>query len=216
MAEKYSKFAYSNYFGFNVTTDVYGIDKLGHDNMLLISEEDRYYHFRTESYDHQVSRDFLSSRWKPFKWIEIKTYIIPYKSWHLRFHYIESQRSFISAEGGFALPYDDSFYPIPDTVNQIIENMSYQRTELGFSGIINLLNKRNGKLIIANPNANICHPHTIIPTLLGEHPAGEHWLGCAVIANPDPENGENLWKKGIDIEEAIAKLPTSIQEKLNI
>jgi len=215
MAEKYSKFAYSNYFGFNVTTDVYGIDKLGHDNMLLISEEDRYYRFRTESYDHSITKDYLYSKWKPFKWIEIETYIIPFNSWHLRIHYIVSQRSFTSAEGGFALPYNDSFYPIPENLHLIVENKSCQKTELGFSGIINLLNKRDGMLIITNPNANIIHSHTLIPTLLEEYPAGKHWLGCAVIAHPDPVKGEELWNKGIDKEETIAKLPKIVQEKLN-
>ena len=216
MAEKYSKFAYSNYFGFNVTTDVYGIDKLGHDNMLLISEEDRYYRFRTESYDHQITENYLYSKWKPFKWIEIETYLINYKSWHLRFHHLIADRLFQTAEGGFALPYNDSFYPIPDSVNQIHKNLSFQKTELGFSGMINLINKRDGKLIIANPNANIIHPHTIIPTLLGEHPEGDHWLGCAVFAHPDPVKGGELWSKGIDKEEAIAKLPKTVQEKLNL
>lgn len=216
IAEKYAKFAYSNYFGFNVTTDVYGIDKLGHDNMLLISEEDRYYRFRTGTYDYLITKDYLRSKWKPFKWIEIETYIIPYKTWHLRFHYLISQRSFISAEGGFALPYNDSFFPISDKVHQITGNKSSQKTQLGFSGIINLINKRDGRVIIANPNANIIHPHTLIPTLLGEYPAGEHWLGCAVIAHPDPGKGEKLWDQGIDIKDAAANLPEIILKELDI
>ena len=215
IAEKYSKFAYSNYFGFNVTTDVYGIDKLGHDNMLLVSEEDRYYRYRTATYDYKITKEYLSSKWNPFKWMEIETYIIPYKNWHIRLHHITSERSFQTAEGGFALGYNDSFYPISDEIHKVVENESSQKTALGFSGIVNILSKRNGKTIIANPNANVYYPHTLIPTLFGEYSRGELWLGCAVFAHPDPEMGEKMWKDKIDFKRAIAKLPENIKKEIN-
>jgi hypothetical protein len=211
MAEKYSKFAYSTYFGFNVTTDTYGIDKLAPDNMLLISKGGRFYHYRTESHDHEVTETYLFSRWEPFKGIKVETYLIPSGPWSLRIHHIVSDRGFLSIEGGFALPYTDALYPIDESIHKENENESWKKTVPGFSGIKNLGCMRMGKIVIANPNANIMHTHTLIPTLRGNHEKGEAWLGCAVLAHPDPGKGETLWKK-VDMNALVKQLPQTIQK----
>ncbi len=207
MAEKYSKFAYSNYFGFNVVTDTCGLNKMGHDNMLHVSENDDYYRYRRETYDYIITEKFLSSKWKPFEWMEIESFIIPSGNWHLRVHRIKSDRDFTSAEGGFALPYNDSFYPISEELHQTTKNQSLQKSKLGFSGILNVFNDRQGKAVIAYPNSNIIHPRSLIPTLLGKHSKGVVWLGCAVLAHPLAEWGERLWSYGVNVNEALANLP---------
>ncbi|MBN2533452.1 MAG: DUF2264 domain-containing protein [Spirochaetales bacterium] len=205
MAEKYAKFAYSTYFGFNVTTDTYGIDKSAHDNMLCISTLDRHYYYRKETHDHFISRDYCYSSWKPCEGIHIETYLVPCGPWSLRFHHIKAETPFTSAEGGFALPFDDAFYPVDETIHRETENSSYRKTACGFSGIVDVYKKQRGKIIIANPNSNIIHPRTLIPTLLGEYTSGEYFLGCAVMAHPDPGKGEKLWQE-FDIKAITAGL----------
>lgn len=31
-----------------------------------------------------------------------------------------------------------------------------------------------------DPNTNVCHPRTLLPSLSGQHGTGDHWLACAV------------------------------------
>jgi hypothetical protein len=198
MAEKYAKFAYSAYFGFNVATDTYGIDKLGHDNMLLVSRGDRFYRYRMETFDHAVSGGCLCSTWQPFQGMAITTCLALSGAWSIRLHRVVSAFAFSTAEGGFALPYDDASYPLPGGLQEPTEEEAWWKTALGFSGVKNLGRPRRGRIVVANPNANIMYERTFIPSLLGEHPAGEHWLGCAALAHPRPRRGEELWRRPVD------------------
>ena len=40
---------------------------------------------------------------------------------------------------------------------------------------------------------NLLAARTVLPTLLGQHAAGEHWLACAVVAIPDPARWDRVW-----------------------
>lgn len=206
MAEKYAKFAYSAYFGFNVATDTYGIDKLGHDNMLLVSRGDRFYRCRMETFDHALSGGCLCSTWRPFREMAVTTCLALAGAWSIRLHRVVSAFDFSTAEGGFALPYDDASYPLPAGLQEPAEGEAWWQTALGFSGLKNLGCPRRGRIVAANPNANIMHERTFIPTLLGEHPAGEHWLGCAALAHPDPRRGEELWRQPPDFSPIVDEL----------
>lgn len=214
MAEKYSKFAYSAYFGFNVATDTYGLDKLAPDNMLLLDHGDRWYRYRTSTKNHTATKDYLYSEWIPFSGTEVGTYLIAHGAWSVRIHRVRSDTILSSAEGGFALPFTERFSTVPEELDASVADQSYGKTELGFSGIRNLFADRRGKCIVANSNANIIHPRTIIPTLLGELPPGVNWLGCAVTAHPGPERGERLWRKGLRMEIILRKLPESVQREI--
>jgi len=210
MAEKYSKFAYSNYFGFNVTKGTYGIDKLAPDNMLCISRDKHFYYYRKESSNHQTDKDYVYSEWKPCEGINIETYLVSCGTWSLRIHHIKAVISFTSVEGGFALPYNDAFYPVQEAIKAETKNESAWKTECGFSGIKNFYETRAGNIVISNPNSNIIHPRTLIPTLVCEYETGDLWLGCAVMAHPDPEKGEELWK-AFNIKEIIKNIDSSIR-----
>ena len=215
MAEKYAKFAYSNYFGFNVVTDAYGTDKLANDNMLLIGKGDSFYRYRRNTHDHIITKEYVYSEWSPCKGIMIKTYLVPAGAWSLRFHHITSDMEFESSEGGFALPYDDHFYRDSEKTIRENPNECFILTTLGSSGIKNIISKRDGYVIKANPNSNIMHPRTFIPALAGTYPPGEIWTGCAVMAHPDPSEGERIWEKGLDLDRLIKKLPKELQAVCN-
>ena len=62
-----------------------------------------------------------------------------------------------------------------------------------------------------NPNSNIVHPHTLIPTLFSEHTKGEVWLGCAVLAHPDPTQGQRIWDDNSPEKFLIDKIPDVIK-----
>ena len=128
----------------NVATDTFGIDKLRHDNMLLVSLGDRFYRYRMETSDHRVSSVYLCSTWEPFKGIAITTYLSLSGSWFIRLHRIVSAVEFSTVEGGFALPYNDAAYPLPAGLQKITENEALWKTELGFSGIKNIGEKKAG------------------------------------------------------------------------
>ena len=231
MAEKYAKFAYSCAFGFNVATDCYGLDKLGHDNMLMVAAEDRWFRFRTRSFDHAVTKDCLCSRWSPFDWLEIRTFIMFWGAWHLRLHHLHSEKPFVTAEGGFALAFDDTCRPAADSLKQTHAHAARYETAFDASAIVDLLAERSGSVVVAAPNANIMHPHTLIPTLSGAHgPAAvagsssksharktnslyEVWLGCAVLACPETARGRELARQAPDLKrtsdarEVLSRLP---------
>lgn len=206
MAEKYSKFAYSNYFGFNVSTDAIGIDKLGHDNMLLIGTGDRFYRYRMETTDHYISKEYISSIWKPFFGGTVTTYLAISGAWSVRLHHIVSDIWISTVEGGFALPFGDESYPLPESLHNITDTEAYWTSNFGFSGIRNITGNRKGRVIVANPNANIMHEHTFIPSLLSDYLPGEHWIGCAVLAHPVADEGKEIWNRPKDLTQIVENL----------
>jgi hypothetical protein len=205
MAEKYAKFAYSAYFGFNVATDTYGIDKLGHDNMLMVSLGDRFFRHRMETADHVLLDETLCSTWKPFPTITITTFLTLAGPWSIRLHRIDADTDFSTIEGGFALPYNDSSYPLPRQWPEFT-NEAWWQTRLGFSGIRNICQPRRGRIVVANPNANNMYAHTLIPSLIGEYPTGCHWLGCAVLAHPEAARGKRNWRHLQDFSAIVQKM----------
>lgn len=212
MAEKYAKFAYSAAFGFNVITDTYGVDKLAPDNMLLLSDGDEYYRYRTETFDHMVTDTYLFSKWKPFKDVQVETWMAPLNRgrWHIRVHKITTGRILRAVEGGFPLPFGDDFYPLPGDGERKSSGESALTTKQGISRIVDSALVRPGQIVIASPNANIMHPRVVVPTLLSEHNTGESWIGCLVHADPDPEGRAEVPR----IEEALAVFPDIIKQNL--
>lgn len=212
MAEKYAKFAYSSYFGFNVVTDTYGLDKLAVDNMLLLSGGDEYYRYRTSTIEHETADTYVYSKWKPFDDVEVETWLSPCNKgqWQLRVHRIVSERPLKAAEGGFPLPYGDTFYPLPGDDERVSYGQSEIVTAQGCSRIVDAINDRTGLLVISSPNSNIMHPRVAVPTLQSEHSPGEFWLACFVQADPRPD----VLPEIPQLKEALASLPDKVQQDL--
>lgn len=161
-AEKYEKFAYSSKFAFSVPAAQRGLELGAHDSMLALSEDQRYWRVRSDTQSAGMDGNVLWSRWSPWSDVEITTWLWPVWPWHVRLHRIRTGRKLFTAEGGFA------------------------QTRTGEGAVIDLLGRRRNEIVPAAPNTNLIRPVTEIPTLRGEHPVGEHWLGCAVSANANP------------------------------
>ncbi|NUT40066.1 MAG: DUF2264 domain-containing protein [Thermoactinospora sp.] len=181
VAEKYAKFAYSSHFGFSVPTGSIGLRQAAADSMLALSDDGRHWRVREES-ESEIDGHVVHSRWSPMPGVEVETWLIPHAPWHLRVHRLTCDRTVHSAEGGFAA----------DRNGAVVE-AGAGSARAGVSGIVDLGGERAGEMIVVDPNTNLIVPRTGLPSLLGEHPPGEHWLACAVLADPDPAAFEAAW-----------------------
>jgi hypothetical protein len=182
-AAKYSKFAYSNRFGFCVSHSSYDLGKTGCDSSLLLSEGDGYWRERRKSRDRLSCADFVLSTWEPWPDVLIRTWILPLGKWQVRVHEIDSGRELESAEGGFSLP-DESGLELPvspilstDRPGSILASFPW-----AYGGIAELGGGRKAELHKPDPNLNVLHPKVLIPLLRGPIGKGRSLLACAVIA----------------------------------
>ncbi len=83
-------------------------------------------------------------------------------------------------------------------VHEIDENWALVAYPESWSGLIDLPIEskatRHGEIVRAEPNTNLLYPRTLIPTLIGAHEPGEHWLACGVIAVPGSTNPDRYWQ----------------------
>jgi hypothetical protein len=214
-AEKYAKFCYSNRFGFSVPSAPSGLDMGAHDSMLALSEEGEYFRVRRTSQQVAVTALAVRSTWQPWPDVWITTWLIPAGAWHVRVHWVQSNRRLISAEGGFALSRmgDDQYRPkdcwrctkglaqaiYPAGVSAICDIFG-RRTD---SGQDRGLSQRAGQVVCAAPNTNLLHPRTVIPTLVARHAPGRFWLACAVLGIP----GSPCWNSEADRQPTFALTP---------
>lgn len=192
--EKYAKFAYSTAFGFSVPLGRRGLTQAAADSMLALSDDGEYYRVRERPLDASYEHGALRSRWQPLPGVEVESWLIASPPWHVRVHRLRTDRPLWSAEGGFALDRtgDD---PLARAGSETAgEGYAFARFPAGGSGLRDLLGLRTGRVLRADPNTNLLASRTVLPTLLDEHAAGEHWLACAVLAEPDLEDWERAWE----------------------
>lgn len=158
VAEKYAKFAYSNYFGFNVPRSYYLLNQAVPDNMLAFVRDNMYY-VRRECEEIEVRENSIYSKWSPMAGIVVETVIKPYEKGHLRTHTIQAEFDIEAVECGFSIP-DDTY---PQKGKVCGENFSTFHNESGYSSIE--LRKGNGKgdVVACEANTNLVHPRTVLP-----------------------------------------------------
>ncbi|RKD88881.1 DUF2264 domain-containing protein [Halopiger aswanensis] len=212
--EKYTKFAYSSEFGFSVRGRRPGLEGAGVDSALALSEDGRTYRIRESVEETAVRDETLYSRWTPWDDVRVDTWLAPASPWHVRVHRLESDRPLRSAEGGFALPKGDDDRP---------ENHEYQtgagrawcQTPGGTSGVRDLRidadgdDGREGETADPEPNTNVCHSRTTVPTLVGEYEPGTHWLVTAVTAARD--EGDEQWDQAPTLESVDPIVVTDVE-----
>lgn len=202
--EKYAKFAYSTAFGFSVPVGRRGLTQTAADSMLALSDDGEFYRVREKTAEAVYEDGMLRSRWQPLPGVEVQTWLIPAPPWHVRVHWITTERPLWSAEGGFALNRsgDD---PIANAgIHEEAAGIATARYPAGGSGIRDLLGQRTGLVVRADPNTNLLVPRTVLPTLTAQHDPGEHWLVCAVLADPDADQWARDW-------EAVPALPAFLR-----
>jgi hypothetical protein len=206
-AEKYAKFAYSTEFGFSVPSGQHGLTQLAADSMLAVSDDGANYRVRERTLEAENTPDALYARWQPLSGVEIETWLIPCAPWHIRVHRLRTDRLLWTSEGGFALDRsgDD---PLTRAGHQEASSgFAFARYPAGGSGLRDLLGKREGRVLRIDPNTNLMNPRTVLPTLFAQYAAGEYWLTCAVLADPNLVYWDQAWAQ-------VPVLPQFIKSKI--
>jgi len=176
---KYEKFAYSTAFGFSVPKAEWGLAQGAFDSTLALSEAgDNLYRTRRRNEETSVEDNVLFARWKPWPDVEVRTWIAAGLPWHLRIHRVRTERALDAAEGGFALALE------PDTRLRADGPEASAAGRFGTSAIRGCLGYTKAETIQAQPNTNVLHPRTVIPTLQARLAPGTHWLVSAVYGRP--------------------------------
>lgn len=215
-AAKYGKLAYSSAFGYSVPVGNGTLEELGGDNTLALSDDQgETWKCRRVTREARIEGGkWLRSMWYPWKDVEVETWLCPPKAsdaplWHLRVHRIRTGRSLSSAEGGFAIygQGEDARALLPSNGEEFgtFEDKGQARaaSRAGVSGVVDLPVKelelgrgsdgevsasgRRGQALRTDANSNLIVARAILPTLLGEHAAGEGniWLVTGVFALPN-------------------------------
>lgn len=166
-AEKYGKFAYSSYFGFQVPRSYCNLAQTAPDNMLAFYK-DGYYHVRRRCREVTVKDGRIISHWEPLKGVKVETVLIPNGKGHIRRHLINALEDCAAAEGGFALPVDEPKEAIS------VEQQGYAKvsSNRGTSSISLIQGEGEGKVILCEANVNLVHPRTMLPYLSYEFKKG--------------------------------------------
>lgn len=191
--EKYAKFAYSTAFGFSVPVGRRGLTQAAADSMLALSDDGEYYRVREKTSEADYEQGTLHSRWKPIPGVEVETWLIPAPPWHLRLHHIRTDKPLWSAEGGFALNRSGDDPLVNAGIHEEKGGIASAQYPAGGSGLRDLIGQRMGQVVRVDPNTNLLFPRTVLPTLTAQHVPGEHWLACAVLADPDADQWAQDW-----------------------
>lgn len=177
--EKYAKFAYSTAFAFGVPAGGNTPADGGADSTLLLSDDGTDWRTRTRVTEPVFTGAVIHSRWSPWPDIAVDTWLIPALPGHLRVHRLVTPRPLRSFEGGFALDRNRDNVP---------PRAEAPRCEFAFadaySAIQALDGQRQARPTSCPPNSHLMHTWPAVPGLAADHPAGTHWLVCAVVALP--------------------------------
>lgn len=216
---KYAKFAYSTAFGFSVPGGNYGLQTVGYDSALALSEDDLHYRAREEILEcrTEVEKNIIYSRWRAWPDVEIETWLFAWLPWHVRLHRLQTARPLYSAEGGFAVALPLRNHADPQ-VAQFSSGAALLTNPAGWSGIVDLTITNNpprqGQTYFPHPNTNVLHPRTAIPALVAQHQPGEHWLACGVLGLAGSRDDYiDMWNKasGLKLEISDAGTPILVQ-----
>ncbi len=179
---KYTKFAYSNRFGFTLDRGRYGLSHAGCDSALLLSECDGYYRSRRVCDAILTHDDFIYSRWQAWPDVSVETWLIPVNHWQVRVHHIINERHLEAIDGGFALKYR----PLPKVKTE--DDRVQITTDDDFCILRSFSRGSAADTVITPPNSHILFAdRAIIPVLRTSLERGEHWLMSAIGAFPSEE-----------------------------
>ncbi|WP_234123495.1 DUF2264 domain-containing protein [Clostridium hydrogenum] len=171
---KYEKFVYSTTFGFSVPKGNLMLKQGAFDSCLALAEGDNHYRTRYGCESYSIEENYIESLWKPWRDVEIKTFIVPLTPWHVRIHVIKTNRELDTAEGGFSAPCSNG-------KEYLFDGSGFYEFDEGVSGIVDYTGNRKVEFIGAEPNTNLIYERTVIPTLTSKINAGEHILVSAVL-----------------------------------
>lgn len=168
VAEKFEKFAYSSYFGFQCPRSYYNLNQAAPDNMLAFCR-DGYYFVRRRCEEVSVDdKKGIYSRWSPMKGITVETVLQPCGKGHLRTHMIHAEFACEAVEGGFALPYHDP----GEICSQTGTGFSRAEGTMGSSRIELREGAGTGEVSFCEANVNLLYPRTVLPVIKYDIPKG--------------------------------------------
>ena len=141
MEEKYSKFAYSSRYGFSVMHTPCNFGEAAPDSVLSF-EIDGHVFIRRTIDSGYIQDGKVVSDWSPFVGIQVHSEIIPTDTGHIRKHIIKSDYDCIAYDSGFAVAVGDS-----------------SCTVMAMQG------EGEALILRADPNTNLIHTKTDIPTV---------------------------------------------------
>ncbi len=187
---KYGRFAYSSAFAFSVHIDAWGPDRPERsavDSGLMISRDGLTWLSRNRITEAGTDHGMVWGRWVPDAGLTIDSWLdFAGDGWHMRLHRISTDREIDLAEGGFSVDRTTLRTSDPEAVSEVTPGRVFIRSQSAVSGLLDLGRQREAAVIRAAPNTNLRFPRTLFPRLVGKVPAGTHWLGTAVFAEPDP------------------------------
>ncbi len=209
---KYSKFAYSSYFGFNVPTSHIDFDYAAFDNMLAISEDEKYFRHRLNSEEIIVNENFIYSKWKVYNDVSIESYIILLDEYysHIRVHFVDTGRNINARETGFSIPLEGVRETIELFTNED-SGLCYS-TKYGFTYIYPLFNGEILKFRQGN-NTNIMSPRAYTPAVQWNLDKGKHIIGAFISGNKGKLNCE---QPIIEIDDNIKVIYKSKEYFINL
>ncbi|KAJ5946575.1 CAZyme family GH154 [Penicillium verhagenii] len=200
---KYGKFAYSASFGYSVPTGAYELEQYAPDSMLALCDDGGEVwktrrvavDARIEYPEAETGTPVIVSGWKPWADVDVESILVPPSvrapNWHLRAHRVRTGRALKTSEGAFAIYgiRSDNGRTLGALRGTVLDGESaLVVSAVGAVGITELYNSgigRSGRIVAADPNSNLIHGRTLLPSLAVDLAAGqESWFVTAVYALP--------------------------------
>jgi hypothetical protein len=180
---KYSKFVYSNIFGFSIPRSNYN-SKLGaFDSTIAISENGKNYIERGDVGYKNTSKDNLMSVWKPALDVIITTILIPDLPWHIRIHKVVTKKNIIFQEGGFSVEDNSKDFQSAELKITKIKNGSIIINKDKISGLFDIVGKEETEVIELAPNTNLLYARTKMPVIKWKLKPGNHLIVVAILSD---------------------------------
>ncbi|WP_275400289.1 DUF2264 domain-containing protein [Enterococcus faecium] len=189
--EKYSKFAYSTYFGFNITRNSEELNDLALDSTLAFSLPGfNQWCTRGPITATRLFKEYGVSQWLVWNQVQVSSYLVPFGEGHVRIHEINTPFTVESAEGGFPLWEWNPKYQQPE----FTETSCLLANNWGYTSMEAYLTPRKAAVSAQGPNSNLysCEKNGI-PMLTTTLSPGRHVLAAYVVGSvSDKPKHKNL------------------------
>lgn len=168
-AERYGKFAYSSRHGFQVSGGNEGLNRLGFDSSMAISDDGLHWRLWRPSENPTLCDEQITTEWDDPDWIHVIARIEIIDGRQKRQFSIEAKRPLWIIEGGWPFPINAP-NKIEDQREEICAGgiASASRPETSWHSSIEDQSpgiQREAFIAVSDPNLNILHPNTLIPGL---------------------------------------------------
>lgn len=163
---KYGKFAYDTRFSFSISKSNFELHEAAPDSMLAFVING-YVYVRRICDSFKVTGQEVSSVWTPYEGIRVETAVIPTEDGHIRKHIIESNRECEAYDCGFAVEID-----VEGEKQTELEHAASVENYCSSCTVSSQDGSGEGYIIMADPNTNLLHPMTRIPSVHYTIPKG--------------------------------------------